>query len=74
MPAEEETDSRDPYHYPWSGVDAKTPQTGLRVLWVVGGILGRFQGGQRMRLLRPQSVHRRGVPSGYRRRSRQSTI
>ena len=25
LPAEEETDSRDPYHYPWSGVVAKTP-------------------------------------------------
>ena len=25
IPAEEETDSRDPYHHPWSGVVAKTP-------------------------------------------------
>ena len=35
IPAEEETDSRDPYHYLWSGVVAKTPQRGLRVLWAV---------------------------------------
>ena len=26
IPAEEETGSSDPYHYPWSGVVAKTPQ------------------------------------------------
>ena len=25
IPAEEETGSSDPYHYPWSGVVAKTP-------------------------------------------------
>ena len=34
-PAEEETDSWDPYHYPWSGVVAKTPHRGLRVLGCV---------------------------------------
>ena len=35
IPAEEETGSSDPYHYPWSGVVAKTPRRGLRVLWAV---------------------------------------
>ena len=35
IPAEEETDSRDPHHHPWSGVVAKTPHGGLRVLWGV---------------------------------------
>ena len=39
----------DPYHYPWSGMVAKTPQRGLRVLWAVecrglGGSVG-FLGG-----------------------------
>ena len=50
-PAEEETDSRDPYHHPRSGVVAKTPQRGLRVLGLlssrvrgVGGGSGLFQG------------------------------
>ncbi len=33
IPVEEETDSWNPYHYPWSAVVAKTPQ--------LGGILGR---------------------------------
>ena len=35
IPAEEETGSWDPYHHPWSGVVAKTPRWGLRVLWAV---------------------------------------
>ncbi len=30
IPAEEVTDSWDPYHYPWSGVVAKTPRHGGR--------------------------------------------
>ena len=40
MPAEEETDSRDPYHHPWSGVVAKTPRWAVpaRLLLRVGSL------------------------------------